>query len=268
VSAAARTIGPARIRTGWLLASFTRREIVNRYAGSASGLAWTLIHPLAQLAVYSYVFSHVFRVGVPEGYGGAHYVAFVAAALWPWIMFSDGLTRAMASIGGNAGLIRKVAFPHRLLVFASVIASTAVHLAGFVAVLIALRVSGEPVHLGHLPFALVLLVPYMLLAAGVGAALAALQTLLRDVEHVLQVVLMILFYASPILYPISVVPEPVRSWAALSPLAWFSERLRAVLLQGSGFVWGDAVMALACVILFAAGLWIFERLSPHFEDFL
>jgi ABC-type polysaccharide/polyol phosphate export permease len=268
VSVAPRAVGPARIRAGWLLASFTRREIASRYAGSATGLAWTLIHPLAQLAVYSYVFSRVFRVGVPDGYGGAHYVAFVAAALWPWVMFSDGLTRAMTSIGNNSGLIRKVAFPHRLVVFAAVLASTAVHLAGFLAVLVALRVAGEPIHLGHLPFALVLLVPYMLLAAGVGAALAALQTLLRDVEHVLTVVLMILFYASPILYPISVVPEPVRGWVALSPLAWFSERLRAILLQGSGFVWGDAAMALACLVLFAAGLWIFERLSPHFEDFL
>jgi ABC-type polysaccharide/polyol phosphate export permease len=268
VSAEARAAGPARIRTGWLLASFTRREVMNRYAGSATGLAWTLVHPLAQLAIFSFVFSHVFRVGVPEGYGGARYVAFVAVALWPWIMFSDGLSRAMSSIGANSGLIRKVAFPHRLLVFASVIASTTVHLVGFLAVLVALRATGEPIRLSHLPLALLLLAPYMLLAAGIGAALAALQTLLRDVEHVLQVVLMILFYASPILYPITIVPEPAREWAKLNPLAWYSERLREVLLQGGGLVWSDVAAALACALLFAAGLWIFERLSPHFEDFL
>jgi ABC-type polysaccharide/polyol phosphate export permease len=259
-------VAPAR--WGWLLASFTRREIVNRYAGSVSGLAWSLLHPLAQLAIFSFVFSQIFRIGVPEGFPRASYVTFVAVALWPWIMFSEGLQRAMASVGANAGLIRKVAFPHRLLVFSSMLASCAIHAAGFVAVLVALKVGGEPIRLSGLPVAFVLLVPYMLLATGIGAALAALHTLLRDVEHVVQVLLTILFYASPILYPASLVPEALRKWVNANPLAWFSERLREVLLQGGGFVPGDAVAALACLAAFAAGMWVFERLSPHFEDFL
>ena len=121
---------------------------------------------------------------------------------------------------------------------------------------------------GRGPLAILLLVPYMLLAAGVGAALAALQTLLRDVEHVLQVVLMILFYASPILYPISLAPAAARPWLEANPLAWFSERMREILLQGSGLVPGDLVATFGCLAVFAAGMWIFERLSPHFEDFL
>jgi lipopolysaccharide transport system permease protein len=258
----------ATARWGWLLASFTRREILSRYAGSVSGLAWSLLHPLAQLAIFSFVFSRIFRIGVPEGYPGAGYVTFVAVALWPWIMFSEGLQRAMACVGANGGLIRKVAFPHRLLVFSSMLASCAVHAAGFVAVLVALKLMGEPIRLSGLPVAFVLLVPYMLLATGIGAALAALHTLLRDVEHVVQVLLTILFYASPILYPASLVPEPLRRWVNANPLAWFSERLREVLLQGSGLVVGDAVAAVGCVVVFAAGMWVFERLSPHFEDFL
>jgi ABC-type polysaccharide/polyol phosphate export permease len=255
-------------RWGWLLASFVRREVLNRYAGSVSGLAWTLLHPLAQLAVFAYVFSHVFRIGVPAGYPGVDYVAFVAVALWPWVMFSESLQRAQGAIGANAGLIRKVAFPHRLLVFSAVLATCAIHLAGYVAVLLALRVAGEPIHIFRLPLALVLLVPYMLLATGIGAVLAALQTLLRDVEHVVQVVLLVLFYASPILYPASLVPESMQAWMRWNPLGWFSERLREVLLQGSGLVPGDLVATLGCLAAFAAGLWFFERLSPHFEDFL
>jgi lipopolysaccharide transport system permease protein len=183
-------------------------------------------------------------------------------------MFSEGLQRALGAIGANAGLIRKVAFPHRLLVFSAILGSCAVHLAGYVVVLVALRFAGEPIHIYRLPLALVLLVPYMLLATGIGAALAALQTLLRDVEHVVQVVLLVLFYASPILYSASLVPEPMRAWMRWNPLGWFSERLRDVLLLGSGLVPGDLAVGLGCLAVLAGGLWFFERLSPHFEDFL
>jgi lipopolysaccharide transport system permease protein len=255
-------------RWGWLLRSFVRRELVSRYAGSITGLAWTLLHPLAQLAIFAVVFSQFFRVAVPAGFPGVSYTAFVAVALWPWIMFSEGLQRAMGSIGANAGLIRKVAFPHSLVVFAAVLASCAVHAAGFLVVLAVLRAAGEPIRLSGLPAAFVLLVPYMLLAAGLGAALAAFQTLLRDVEHVVQVVVSMLFYATPILYPASIVPEALRPWVAANPLAWFSERLRDVLLLGGGLVAGDALAAAACLAVAGAGFWVFQRLSPHFEDFL
>ena len=255
-------------RWGWLLLSFARREVSSRYAGSATGLAWSLLHPLAQLAIFSVVFTHVFRIAVPAGYPGVSYTAFVAVAIWPCIMFSEGLQRAMAAIAANGGLIRKVAFPHRLLVFAAVLACCAIHLAGFVAVLLVLRATGEPIRLSGVPVALVLLAPYMLLAAGLGALLAAFQTLLRDVEHAVQVVLQIVFYASPILYPASLAPSILRPWMELNPLAWFSERLREVLFIGGGLVPGDALAALGCLAIFAAGLWVFERLSPHFEDFL
>ena len=265
MSAPVAASGP---RWGWLLASFARREVLNRYSGSVSGLAWTLLHPLAQLAVFAFVFSRVFRVAVPPGYEGIGYVTFVAVALWPWIMFSEGLQRGMASIAGNAGLIRKVAFPHRLLVFAAILGTCAVQLAGYVLVLCVLRLTGEAIHLWRLPIAIVLLMPYMLLATGIALLLAALQTLLRDVEHVVQVVLQILFYATPILYPLSLAPASLQPWMRANPLGWLSERLREVLLQGGGLVAGDLLVALACAVVFAVGLWFFERLSPHFEDFL
>lgn len=239
-----------------------------RYAGSVTGLAWTLLHPLAQLGIFAVVFTQVFRAAVPPEYPGVNYVAFVAVALWPWIMFSEGVQRAMGSVAANAGLVRKVAFPHRLLVYSSVLSCCVVHGLGFLAVLAVLSMLGQPLHLFRLPLAFLLLVPYMLLAAGIGAALAALHILLRDVEQVVGVVLTMVFYASPILYPASIVPPSMRAFVEANPLGWFSERLREILFLGSGLVPGDALAAIGCVAVFGAGLWIFERLSPHFEDFL
>jgi ABC-type polysaccharide/polyol phosphate export permease len=183
-------------------------------------------------------------------------------------MFSEAVQRGMAAVAGNAGLIRKVALPSELFVYSSVIACYAIHLAGFAGVLVVLRLMGEGVHLSAIPVALLLMVPYMLLATGIGLTLGALQTLLKDVEHGTGLVLTIVFYATPILYPLSVVPESWRGALQWSPLAYLSERLREVLLTGPSLRLTDAAVALACLAVFAAGLWVFRRLAPYFEDFL
>jgi homopolymeric O-antigen transport system permease protein len=258
----------ALLQHRWLLYELARREISNRYAGSAGGLAWTILQPLAQLAIFAFVFSQVFRATVPAEYTGITYTAFVAAALWPWIMFSESVQRGMAAVAGNAGLIRKVALPSELFVYAAVLACYAIHLAGFAGVLVVLRLMGENIHLTAIPVALLLIVPYLLLATGIALALGALQTLLKDVEHGTGLALTIVFYATPILYPLSIVPESWRGALQWSPLAYLSERLREVLLMGPSLRPADAIVAIACVVVFAAGLWVFRRLAPYFEDFL
>lgn len=252
----------------WLLASFLRRELITRYAGSASGAAWAVLHPLALLAVYGFVFTVVFRVRLPADAGGVGYTAFAAVALWPWVMFSEGLVRGMAAVHENASLVRKVAFPHALVVYAAVGSSFVVHLAGYAVILAALAALGEPLHLARLPLVLFILVPLLFLAMGIAEVLAALQTLLKDVEQVVSILLMVVFYATPILYPLSLVPPPFDDWAAWNPLAAVAERIRDVLIGGQGLAASDAVLWLAGIAIWWAGHAFFERVSPHFEDFL
>jgi lipopolysaccharide transport system permease protein len=250
----------------WLLANFLHREITSRYAGAAGGVAWALVHPLAQLAIFAAVFGTILRV--PESQlGGLGFTAFLAIALWPWFMFAEGVQRAVASVPGNASLIRKVAFPHELLVFASVGASFAIHATGWVAVLAALSLWGEPIRWTGLALALPLLAAQFAFTVGVGAFLAALHVVLRDVEQALGLVLMMIFYATPIVYPLGMVPEPYRGWLSLNPLAYVVARYRELLL-GGGWMSGDLAVLAASVVVLAAGIWFFRRLSPYFEDLL
>ena len=166
----------------WLLANFLHREITSRYAGSAGGMVWTIAHPLAQLAIFAAVFGFILRV--PEGtLGGLRFAGFLAIALWPWFMFAEGLQRAVASIPANASLIRKVAFPHELLILSSVGASFAIHGTGWIAVLIALALWGEPIHWSGVLFVLPLMAAQFAFTVGVGAFLAAVHVVLRDVEQ-------------------------------------------------------------------------------------
>ena len=249
-----------------LFANFFRRELFSRYLGSVTGLAWAFLHPLALLAVYHFVFTTVFRTGPMDG---KSFLLFVAIALWPWLAAQEALSRGTASIAGYAGLIRKVAFPHELIVYASVSASLVLQFAGYLAVLVVLALLGEPVRFQGLLLAVPLWIILAVAVTGITLALSALQVFIKDIEHILMPVLMILMYLTPILYPLSLVPESMKPWVAANPFGYLVNRLRDALLDGQlALQWSDAVAVAVALALFIAGRWIFLRLSPHFEDFV
>ncbi len=256
--------GSARERA--LFANFFHRELITRYLGSITGLAWALLNPIALLAVYHFVFTSIFPA---RGFGGSSFLAFLAVALWPWLATQEAIQRGTTSLPGYAGLIRKVAFPHELVIYASVAATFALQFAGYVAILLILRAFGEPLHLEGLLVAIPLWVILAIGVTGIALALSALQVFIRDVEHVLTPVLMIFMYLTPILYPITAVPASMRPWLAANPFGWLVQRMRDALLDGHiGFALDDLVALLVALVLLAGGLWVFRRLSPHFEDFV
>ena len=255
---------PRRLFVLWR--NFFSREVRQRYLGSMTGLAWALVHPLALLAVYHFVFTKIFRVG---NFGSGSFLAFVAVALWPWLAAQEALQRGVTSLASYAGLIRKAAFPHEAIIYASVAATFALQFAGYLVVLVVLAVLGEPIRLEGLLLAVPLWLVLMVAVSGLALALASLQVFVRDVEHVLMPVLMMLMYLTPILYPLTVVPGNFRPWVAANPVSWLVTRMRDALLEGRiAPQWSDAVAVAIALGLFAGGLWMFRRLSPYFEDFV
>lgn len=255
---------PSRVRA--LFANFYSRELRTRYLGSATGLAWALIHPIALLAVYHFVFTTIFRAGA---IASQSFLAFVAVALWPWLAAQEALQRGTVSLANYAGLIRKAAFPHETIVYASVGATLTLQFVGYVVVLLVLTAFGEPIRLQGLLLAVPLWLVMAVAVTGLTLMLASLQVFVRDVEHVLMPVLMILMYLTPILYPLAIVPERVRPWVAANPFGWLVTRMRDALLDGRlAPAWGDLVALGVALLLFALGLAMFRRLAPHFEDFV
>ena len=278
MSTAPRLVASRRAASAWpdaagslvryrtLFVNFFRRELFSRYLGSATGLAWAFLHPLALLAVYHFVFTTVFRTGPLNG---KSFLLFVAVALWPWLAAQEALSRGTVSIAGYAGLIRKVAFPHELVVYASVAATLALQFAGYLAVLVVLALFGEPVRFEGLLLAVPLWIVLAVAVTGLALALAALQVFIRDIEHILMPLLMILMYLTPILYPLELVPEGMKPWVAANPFGYLVDRLRDALLDGRlALRWSDAGAVAVAAGLFVTGRWVFLRLSPHFEDFV
>ena len=256
----------AAARDRALFVNFFQRELTTRYLGSVSGMLWAFLHPLALLGVYHFVFTSIFRT---TGFAGQSFLAFVAVALWPWLAAQEALQRGTVSLASYAGLIRKVAFPHEIVVYASVAATLSLQLAGYLAVLAVLWLFGEPIRFAGLLVALPLWIVLAVAVTGLALMLSALQVFIRDVEHVLMPVLMMLMYLTPILYPLTLVPENLRPWVAANPFGWLVGRLRDALLDGRiAFAWSDVAAVAVAIALFVAGRAVFRRLSPHFEDFV
>ena len=247
---------------------FIRRDLESRYLGSFSGGLWALVQPLVQLAVYSFVFVYVFKAKVP-GADAPGYVPFLALALWPWSAFAESLTRATTAIQDNAALIRKVAMPREVLVFASVSAGFIVQGIGFLAIIIALRLFGVPIDLFALPLAAAGYLQLFVLALGFAFLFAAIQVFVRDLSAALPQLLMLWMFASPVFYARESLPEAYRPLLGFNPFTHYPEFFRGALLHTPAPpLASDAIALLGALGVLVVGWVVFRRLNPHFEDFL
>src|SRR5699024_756579 len=180
-----------------LLGRLTRREIRSRFIGSASGWIWLILNPLLLLAVYSFVFGVIFQARVPPGLD-VPFVAWLAVALWPWLMFSEGVLTGAKAIRDHAALISKVALPRELLVLASVSAVFVLHLTGYLAVFVVLALLGIELHWLGLPRLLLALLSLYVLTTGLALGLSAIQIYVRDLEQALPTLFMFWFFLTPI----------------------------------------------------------------------
>ena len=246
---------------------FFQRELRNRFAGSFSGGLWALLQPLIQLAVYSFVFVYVLKARIP-GADAPGYVPFLVTALWPWIAFSEAIIRAATAVQDNVALIGKVALPREVLVIAAVATSFAVHLTGYVAILVALALAGKGIALGGLAPAILLFVPLFALALGFALIAASVQVFVRDLSQALPQIFMLLQFAAPIFYDATQTGALAR-WLVLNPFTFYADAFHALLLHHGevGFARLAIALVVAAAVLFV-GHRIFRRLDPHFEDFL
>lgn len=250
-----------------LLFGFIKRDIKMRYTGTLVGGLWAIGQPVMLLAIYAFVFRRVFRVELPD-LGANSFVAFVACALWPWMALQESVQRATQAIASNADLVRKIRFPYEFLVLAGVSSSFTIHFTGFCGVLMALSAWGEPFHFVALPTVLLAWLSMFMLALALALVTSSLQVILKDVDHLMGPAFMLLFYATPILYPLALVPEVVRPWMEINPLLHVIEPLRAALLRGEGAVVSLLPLLGLSVLLVLAARALFVRLSAYFEDFL
>lgn len=249
-----------------LILHFLERELRAKYSNTLLSVVWPILTPMLLLAIYSIVFENMFKASI--GNRPYSYTFFLAAGLWPWMMFADSLNRSLSVIHGNAALLKKVAFPTIYLVFAVVSATFIIHLLGFAVVLIALSATGSAVAWGTILCFTPLLAGLFILTLGLSAAASAIQTIMKDLEHIVPPALMALYFLTPVMYPLSQIPQKYQGIFSMNPLGYLVERSREIITGSTLFAVGDLALIAGAVAVAIIGVALFQRLAPHFEDFL
>ncbi|MEO8541047.1 MAG: ABC transporter permease [bacterium] len=240
-----------------LLAALTSRELRLRYQGSLFGWAWSLVRPLALGLILSFALGKVLGTGITA--------EFLLAGLFPWFWFQSSVQAATGTFVGNGGLLKKVKFPRQVLPLSVVLGNT-------LQFLFALPVlGGFLLWHGHEPTRAWLALPLIfamqfLLITGLAFFVASVTVFFRDLEHIVEVLLNLVFYATPIIYAADKVPDNYRWVIRLNPLAPLADGWRRILLDGEwpgSDLWFSG--ALTAVVLLV-GWFTFRRLEDAFAD--
>lgn len=251
----------------WHLAwPLAKRDVMARYRGSALGIFWALLTPLAMVAIYALVFRGVFQAKWGSASSdGLDYTARLFAGLMAFTAMAEVASRAPRLMQDNANLVKRVVFPLELLCV-GLLMQVAVHSLLQMAVLAALLlVFGQGMHVTWLllPLAWAWL---LLLQFAVALVLSALGPYLRDLQHVVPVSMTGLMFLTPVFYPVESAPQILRALLSANPLTAPIELMRAAWF-GEAFAWAGAwPQLLLLVALLPLALWLFKRLRPGFPD--
>jgi ABC-type polysaccharide/polyol phosphate export permease len=252
-----------------LLYLLSLKELRTRYRKSILGWAWSLLNPLSQMVIFTFVFVYVFQQPAPIGdpSGSVNFPMYFLAGLLPFQFFSISVTAAIGSVQGGASLIKKVAFPHEHLVYSIVIAQAITLVLELCVLAIAYLFIGNMV-LPWLPVMFMLMVLMTLFTTGVALMLAAANVFFHDINYLWAIVAQVLFYASPIIYQPEIIGnDALRALTNWGPTGSFVRASHEILYDGRMPGLGRWLhLAIISVGFFAFGTWVFNRLSPRFAE--
>ncbi len=250
-----------------LILSLIKRDVMSRYRGSIMGLLWSFLNPVFMLVVYTFVFSVVFKA---RWIGGSDSKVEFAIVLFTGLLvfnlFSEVVNRAPSLILSNANYVKKVIFPLEILPFVA-LGSALFHMVVslFVWLIFYLIFFGLPgLYALQLPF---ILIPLILNIIGLTWILSSLSVYLRDLGQLVSVLITVLMFASPIFYPVAVLPLEFQNYMLLNPLTFIVEETRNVMIWGKYLDWSSWIVQLLISFVLAwVGYAWFQKIRKGFAD--
>lgn len=243
-----------------LFKSNIKKEIRGKYKGSFLGILWSFINPLLQVFVYSIVFSYVMRVQIDN------YLVYVVCGIIPWTFFTTSINQGNVTIRSNASIIKKVYFPREILPI-SVVASGLVNFAISCLIILIFVIGGGLGITWHIVFLPVIAILQTMLTLGIVFITSSINVYVKDLEYIVQFLLNMAFYATPILYNIEIFPTSLRWVLNLNPLAHMVNAYRDIFMYHQCIaIFSWIYMIAVSFLLFLIGYLIFNKLQKGFAE--
>jgi len=241
-----------------LVTLLVKKELKVRYKGSVFGYMWSMMNPLLYMSVLAFVFSHVMR------FKTENYTLFILTGILAWNIFTQGVVLGTGSIVNNASLLRKLRVPATVFPAAAVGSCLVNFLLAMIPfVIISLVVVGSvPLFVILMPL---VLLPYVVFVFGIGLTLGSLNVLYRDIAHMIEPLLNMVFYATPIIYPPETIPERFRWLLNVNPVATYVSVIRTLLYDRQlPDISSVLMMVVFALVSLGCGLYVYSRTRDKF----
>ena len=248
--------------------SSVRNELISRFARSKFGGLWIVINPLMQVAIYALILSNILAAKLP-GIGNKYaYAIYLMSGLLAWTLFSEIVGRCLTLFIEQGNLMKKMQFP-RITLPAIVVGSTLLNnVLLFVAMLVIFLLLGH-----HFTLAMLWLIPLTIILTGfalsIGLVLGVINVFMRDLGQAVPIILRVWFWFTPIIYPISIIPEDYHTWLDFNPVYHFTSAYQDIIVYGRAPATGGIVIiCVSTLLLLALSLFLFRRSSEEMVDVL
>jgi lipopolysaccharide transport system permease protein len=253
-------------RYRFFISSSIRTELRTKFVRSRLGGLWMILNPLAQVLIFAFVLSAVLTSKLPGIENRYAYAIYLMAGTLGWSLFAEIVNRCLTLFIDNANILKKLAFPRIALPFIVVGSALVNNLLLFLAILLIFGI------LGHVPGTALVALPVLIaitiaLGLGLGLALGVLNVFIRDIGQVVPVVMQFLYWFTPVVYMVHIVPEAFRGWLALNPLVPIVSAYHDVLLYDRMPDAGALLpVAIVAFVLLGVSLLLFRKASAEMVD--
>lgn len=243
-----------------LLKTNVKKDIRGKYKGSFLGVLWSFLNPLLMVAVYAIVFPYIMRVKTEN------YLQYLICGVIPWTFFTTVMNIGMGSIKNNANIIKKVYFPREILPISASLSGLVNFLISCVIILLFCLFGGLGISF-HLLLLPIIALFQLGLQTGLVLGLSAINVYIQDTEYIIQFVINMLFYGTPILYPVTLFPEGLRFLLYLNPFTHIVTAYRDIFMYHTlPNIYSLLYVLIIAIICFVLGMVIFRKLEKGFAE--